>query len=188
LWRDVARGGVVAGGWMRGALRFGSRINLGGAAARWPPLWTVSYGMRVVSLGSATDEVGRGFARVGGIRGYVCGRYRAVRPMSLRDEEAAAPAGTPHSPAPTAVPGKAAARLLAVGVVLKRRVRDSNPRRIGTRRSTRPATTARRGLSRGTPRTLSHSVNPPACMRRYTYGMARGSVTGHRRPSGLASR
>jgi prepilin-type processing-associated H-X9-DG protein len=35
--------------------------------------------------------------------------------MSLRDEEAAAPAGVPHSPPPTAVPEKAAARLHAVG-------------------------------------------------------------------------
>jgi hypothetical protein len=34
--------------------------------------------------------------------------------MSLRDEEAAAPAVTPHSPQPTAVPRKAAARLHAV--------------------------------------------------------------------------
>jgi len=37
-----------------------------------------------------------------------------MRPMSLRDQEAAAPAGVPHSPAPTAVPEMAAAHLPTV--------------------------------------------------------------------------
>src|SRR5687768_6314959 len=55
-----------------------------------------------------------GDGAVPGATNRPCVEFRPMRPMSLRDQEAAAPAGVPHSPAPTAVPEMAAAHLPTV--------------------------------------------------------------------------